>query len=452
MMAFPAPPSSAGTSSRVSLFTADSQLRLRPSVAVAAAPAAIGAGSVRLRCTCESHPTSSDYSGPTNGASVPGFQERARPLNNVAYPLFGSSSQSNKSTSAATSSGTDFVAEHPDAVSCDDDDAFQRVVSNQLVARVRRYGPSFLVGTCVTLSLAFGFPRAAQAKAGKNLAPPPTPIVGRQTPDGGKAGGKAEAGKAEVAESARDQAAEQERAIKMLEDFLAKHPKDVTALRMLLRVRMKSADFAGGIKILNQLIEIEPDDMEWKYIRAQAQEFVGDLQAARKGFQDILEVDPFSARALQGLATVMRRSGEDSLVLGMVEEAVGKAGQAGKQQEATNLKMLLGQLHALQGNVEAAIAQYDAISSSDPSDFRPYLCKGLVYSLMGDSKQADVHFREFRRRCPKNYASYLDNMLVKSTVEARRQEREKRQQVEAEAKGRTAVPMRQPTAGSGFMG
>ncbi|CAI5473256.1 unnamed protein product [Closterium sp. Yama58-4] len=342
----------------------------------------------------------------------------------------------------ASSPAAESVAERADSIPCDDGDNFQRLVSDQLVARVRRYGPSFLVGTCVALSLTFGLPRAAQAKSGKPVASAPTPIVGRQTPDGGKA----EAEK-EVAESARAQAAEQERAVKMLEDFLAKHPRDVTALRMLLRVRMKCADFAGGIKILDQLVEIEPDDMEWKYIRAQAQEFVGDLQAARKGFQEILKVDPFSARALQvrpcllrapraplccalhvsccalqGLATVMRRSGEDSLVLGMVEEAVGKAGQEGKQQEATNLKMLLGQLHALQGNVEAAIAQYDAISASDPSDFRPYLCKGLVFSLMGDTKQADVHFKEFRRRCPKNYASYLDNMLVKSTVEARRQE------------------------------
>ncbi|CAI7817853.1 unnamed protein product [Closterium sp. NIES-54] len=114
---------------------------------------------------------------------------------------------------------------------------------------------------------------------------------------------------------------------------------------------------------------------------------------------------------------------------------------------------LLLSIHPLtQGNVEAAIAQYDAISASDPSDFRPYLCKGLVFSLMGDSKQADAHFKEFRRRCPKNYASYLDNMLVKSTVEARRQEREKRQQVEAEAKGQTVRPMKQPTSGAGFMG
>ncbi|CAI5997342.1 unnamed protein product [Closterium sp. NIES-64] len=413
-MAFLAPPSPSGTASRVSLFARDLQLRLRPSVTVTAVPAAISGGSVRLCCTCESHSPSSANNGPTNEASFPTFQERARSLNNVAYPLFSSSSQSDGSKSAATSPVS--VAERADSIPCDDGDNFQRLVSDHLAARVRRYGPSFLVGTCVALSLAFGLPRAAQAKADKPLAPPPTPIVGRQTPDGGKAGGK------EAAESTRAQAEEQERAVKMLEDFLAKHPRDVTALRMLLRVRMKCADFAGGIKILDQLVEIEPDDMEWKYIRAQAQEFVGDLQAARKGFQDILKVDPFSARALQGLATVMRRSGEDSLVLGMVEEAVGKAGQAGKQQEATNLKMLLGQLHALQGNVEAAIAQYDAISASDPSDFRPYLCKGLVFSLMGDTKQADAHFKEFRRRCPKNYASYLDNMLVKSTVEARRQE------------------------------
>ena len=50
----------------------------------------------------------------------------------------------------------------------------------------------------------------------------------------------------------------------------------------------------------------------------------------------------------QGLATVMRRSGQDSLVLGMVEETLVKAKEAGMTQEATNVKMLLGQLHALQ--------------------------------------------------------------------------------------------------------
>ena len=44
----------------------------------------------------------------------------------------------------------------------------------------------------------------------------------------------------------------------------------------------------------------------------------------------------------------MRRSGQDSLVLGMVEDALTKAKEAGKAQEATNVKMLLGQLHALQ--------------------------------------------------------------------------------------------------------
>ena len=57
--------------------------------------------------------------------------------------------------------------------------------------------------------------------------------------------------------------------------------------------------------------------------------------------------------AWQGLATVMRRSGQDSLVLGMVEDALTKAKEAGKAQEATNVKMLLGQLHALQVRSDA---------------------------------------------------------------------------------------------------
>ena len=39
--------------------------------------------------------------------------------------------------------------------------------------------------------------------------------------------------------------------------------------------------------------------MEWKFIRAQVLEYVGDLPAARKSFQEILQAEPYSARALQ---------------------------------------------------------------------------------------------------------------------------------------------------------
>ena len=45
-----------------------------------------------------------------------------------------------------------------------------------------------------------------------------------------------------------------------------------------------------------------------------------------------------------------------------------------------------------------------------------------MYSLSGESDKADANLAEYKKRCPKNYASYLDSMLVKSTVEARRQE------------------------------
>jgi len=59
----------------------------------------------------------------------------------------------------------------------------------------------------------------------------------------------------------------------------------------------------------------------------------------------------------------------------------------GKGTELTNLKLLLAQLHALQGNVGAALTQSDEILTDNPKDFRPYLCKGLVLSLAGEGRR-----------------------------------------------------------------
>lgn len=63
----------------------------------------------------------------------------------------------------------------------------------------------------------------------------------------------------------------------------------------------------------------------------------------------------------------MRRNGEDSLVLGMVEEALAGARQAGKAEEATNIKMLLGQLHALQVGARRTGAGHEGGSEDLPT-------------------------------------------------------------------------------------
>lgn len=50
----------------------------------------------------------------------------------------------------------------------------------------------------------------------------------------------------------------------------------------------------------------------------------------------------------QGLAVVMQKNGEDEQALELLGEAVKKAVDAGQAKEATNLRMLLGQMHTIQ--------------------------------------------------------------------------------------------------------
>lgn len=51
---------------------------------------------------------------------------------------------------------------------------------------------------------------------------------------------------------------------------------------------------------------------------------------------------------MQGLATVMSKAGEGTEMLEMLRRAVQIAMDAGKAKEATNLRMLLGQMYTLQ--------------------------------------------------------------------------------------------------------
>eukprot|EP00850_Spirogloea_muscicola_P020018 SM000205S06225 [mRNA] locus=s205:133216:134361:- [translate_table: standard] len=185
-------------------------------------------------------------------------------------------------------------------------------------------------------------------------------------------------------------------------------------------------------------------------MRAHLLQLSGDLDAARAGFQDILAKDPFSARAMQGLATLMWKRGEDSLVLGMLEEAVMRAQATDKRKEAINLRILLGQMHVLQGNLAEATKQYSAIIKEDPSDFRPYLCQGLVYSIEGNLEQAEEHFAQYRQRCSKSFPEQgpLDELMLRAKQEALAIQDFRKKDAAAQAKGRSYKPMKQPSVGS----
>jgi Flp pilus assembly protein TadD len=130
--------------------------------------------------------------------------------------------------------------------------------------------------------------------------------------------------------------------------FLERHPEDLKALEGLMYVRLRKGDVKAALKILEKLLELRPAHLPWQLIRAQSLDFVGDLDEARQSFQAILEKNPLSARALQGLAIVMSKTGEEKESLEMLKKAVDAALKAERPKEAINVRMLLAQMHTMQ--------------------------------------------------------------------------------------------------------
>lgn len=229
----------------------------------------------------------------------------------------------------------------------------------------------------------------------------------------------------------------------VLLSYLGRHPEDVKALEGLMYVRLRKGSIAKALETVENLLALRSYHAPWQLIRAQALEFLGDLDEARRAFELILEKDPLSARALQGLATVMSKTGEGTEMLEMLRRAVQTAMETGKIREAKNLRMLLGQMFTLQGNLQEALAQYQELEREDPTDFRPYLCQGLVYTLLDQKAEAERAFRKYRRRCPKSFPErgYLDDLMIGAKTEARKIQVGERLQPKGKKKSK---PLKQP--------
>jgi hypothetical protein len=85
----------------------------------------------------------------------------------------------------------------------------------------------------------------------------------------------------------------------LLRSYLGVHPEDTKALQVLLFQRLKKGEVNAALPVVKKLIELEPDNLEWKYVKSQADVYAGNLDQARQGFEEILKIKPFSARAWQ---------------------------------------------------------------------------------------------------------------------------------------------------------
>lgn len=188
-----------------------------------------------------------------------------------------------------------------------------------------------------------------------------------------------------------------------LTQFLESNTEAVNALKSLLQKKLELGEDEEALKIVNKLISAQPEEKEWNFLKARLLSEIGRTQEARQVFEEILEKNPLSFEALFENALLMDRCGEGDTVMGRLEEALKIAEEEEKVKEARDVRLIMAQIEFLHKNVDGALKSYDELAREDPSDFRPYFCKGMIYSLLDRNKEAREEFAKYRDLSPKKF-------------------------------------------------
>ncbi|KAL9228935.1 hypothetical protein vseg_004461 [Gypsophila vaccaria] len=177
----------------------------------------------------------------------------------------------------------------------------------------------------------------------------------------------------------------------------------VENLRALLHRKLENGEDEEGLKILEKLTEAQPKQIEWKFMSARLLSEMGRIREARDVFEDILEANPLCFEALFENALLMDRSGEKEMAMSRLERALSVAVDEDKAKEARDVRFIMAQLMFLQRNVDEALGFYDELCKEDPNDFRPYFCKGMIYSLMDRNVEAKEQFAKYKELSPRKF-------------------------------------------------
>ncbi|KAF3781973.1 SLOW GREEN 1 protein [Nymphaea thermarum] len=203
--------------------------------------------------------------------------------------------------------------------------------------------------------------------------------------------------------------------------LLERNPRDVEALKVVLYGRMRAGKTKEAIKYVERLIEVQPDEVEWKLIQALSYELLGQLSKAKRLFKKILEERPLNLRALHGLALVMHKRNEGPAAFEMLNDALDLAQREARVTEERNIKILIAQMHVVKGELEEGLREFEDLVKEDPRDFRPYLCQGIIYSLLDMKEQAEEQFNNYQSLVPHEFPQrgFLDEVMISAKTESR---------------------------------
>uniref|UniRef100_A0A7N0UCK0 Chloroplast lumen common family protein n=1 Tax=Kalanchoe fedtschenkoi TaxID=63787 RepID=A0A7N0UCK0_KALFE len=206
-----------------------------------------------------------------------------------------------------------------------------------------------------------------------------------------------------------------------LEEYLSSHPEDVEALRSLMEAKIKNRKLQEAIGVIDRLIQIQPEEKEWPLLKAHVYCYNGEYEIAMAQFEEVLAKDTLCVEAYHGLVMAVSQSGSgDELkkVLERIEKAMEVCKKERKKEDLRDFKLLIAQIRVIEGNYNEALKVYQGLVKEEPRDFRPYLCQGIIYTLLKKNDEAEKQFQKYKRLVPKGhpYAQYFDDNMMATKV------------------------------------
>lgn len=183
-----------------------------------------------------------------------------------------------------------------------------------------------------------------------------------------------------------------------------------------MELKVKAKKLPDAIKIIDRMIELEPGEDDLPLLKSHLLSYSGELEAAKSGFEEILKKNPYIVEAYHGLVLMVWQTGDDSElseIIKKVENMMVICEKEGRKEELKDFKLLIAQVKVIDGKYVEALEIYEKMVKEEPRDFRPYLCQGIIYTLMKKRDEAEKNFEKYRKLVPEGhpYAEIFDQNM-----------------------------------------
>lgn len=224
-------------------------------------------------------------------------------------------------------------------------------------------------------------------------------------------------------------------AAKLIEEVLAKNPKDGDALLLKGRMAMQKTDFDTAVAVFRSVLKDQPDSVPVLHLLAEAQLRKGDVELAGDNLRRAVEVAPQNAdarikyarylitrkelvRALEQIDAVLSKDEDNADAIAAKSEVLAAKGDlAAVKDELAKLKeaapdnaeasLRLARVYMAEGDAKAAIAEVDAVLARDEKNLGALLLKTDILAATRDQSGLETAINRLKSVAPDNAEGFF---------------------------------------------